>query len=252
VPFLTALVGFSLIATGPAGGTVWEGRIPPAARPSVVYLPPSPNPVGRYPVVYLLHGMPGDPEGFVGALRLADVADELGTRFIAVAPVAGPSFRYRGEWAGRWESYLVRDVVPWVDARLPARPRVIARLSAAGHGAVDIALRHPGLFTTVESRGGYFTPFRDRPLARVGPAALAAHAPRLLVRRETPALRRVRFFLSSGPTHGDVRQSGTTSFGAELSRLGIPHVTWLLHTRKADWRAQLTAGLRYAFAPATS
>lgn len=23
------------------------------------------------------------------------------------------------EWAGRWEAYVVRDVVPWVDGRLP-------------------------------------------------------------------------------------------------------------------------------------
>jgi pimeloyl-ACP methyl ester carboxylesterase len=252
VVFLPALVGFALLATGPAGGTVWQGRIPPATRPSIVYLPPRVSPVARYPVVYLLHGMPGDPEGFVGALRLADVADELGTPFVAVAPVAGPSWRYRGEWAGAWEDYLVRDVVPWVDARLPVGPRVIAGLSAGGYGAVDIALRHPGLFDTVESWGGYFEPFRDGPLARASRTDLAAHDPSLLVRREAPAFRRVRFFLSSGPTHGDVTQRSTSAFGAELARLGIPHVTWLLHTRKADWRAQLTAGLRFAFAPATS
>jgi len=252
MPVLSALIGFVLIATGPAGGTVWEGRIPPSTRPSVVYLPPHVSPVGRYPVVYLLHGMPGSPDGFVGALRLARVADRLGVPLVAVAPVAGPTPRYRGEWAGPWETYLIRDVVPWVEANLPVGRRAIAGLSAGGYGAVDIALRHPGLFDTVESWGGYFTPFRDGPLARADSADLAAHDPRLLVRREAPAFRRVRFFLSSGPTHGAVTQRSTSAFGAELARLGIPHVTWLLHTRKADWRAQLTAGLRFAFAPATS
>ena len=113
-------------------------------------------------------------------------------------------------------------------------------------GAVDIALRHPGLFGTVESWGGYFVPFADGPLRGASREQMQSHDPALLVRREAGMFRRVRFFLSSGPTHGDVLQSQTRAFGAELAGLGIPHVTWLLHTRKADWRGQLTLGLRYA------
>jgi hypothetical protein len=249
---LPALAAFTLVAIGPFGGTVWQGRIPPAARPSIVYLPPGYTPVKRYPVVYLLHGMPGSPDGFVRSLRLAQVGDEIGRPFIAVAPVAGPTAGYRGEWAGWWEDYLVRRVVPWVDANLSRGPRVIAGLSAGGFGAVDIALRHPGLFGTVESWGGYFTPFRDGPLAHASPTQLAAHDPELLVRREAPALRDVRFFLSSGASHGDVSQSDTTVFGHELARLGIPERTVLLRTRKADWRDQFSLGLRFAFAAATS
>jgi S-formylglutathione hydrolase FrmB len=252
MPLIAALAGFVLIATGPQGGTVWQGRIPPSNRESIVYLPADVSPVARYPVVYLLHGMPGSPQGFVGALRLAQVGDEIGTPFIAVAPVAGPTDAYRGEWAGPWERYLVRDVIPWADANLPVGDSTIAGLSAGGYGAVDIALRHPGLFSTVESWGGYFAPYRDGPLAHADRAALAAHDPTLLVRREASAFRRVRFFLSSGPTHSSVRQSSTTLFGDELTHLRIPHVTWLLPTPKADWRAQFTAGLRYAVGPATS
>jgi len=246
VALVPALVGFVLLATGPAGGTVWQGTIPPSARASVVYLPPHFTPVRRYPVVFLLHGMPGDPTGFVRALRLADTADGIGHPFIAVAPVAGPSGRYRGEWAGHWEDYVVRDVVPWARRWLPVSERTIAGISAGGFGAVDIALRHPGLFGTVESWGGYFVPFADGPLRGASREQMQSHDPALLVRREAGMFRRVRFFLSSGPTHGDVLQSQTRAFGAELAGLGIPHVTWLLHTRKADWRGQLTLGLRYA------
>jgi S-formylglutathione hydrolase FrmB len=252
VAIVPALVGFVLLATGPAGGTVWQGTIPPSARPSVVYLPPHFTPAHRYPVVFLLHGMPGDPTGFVRALRLADTADGIGRPFIAVAPVAGPNGRYRGEWAGGWEDYVVRDVLPWVSRTLPAGPRTIAGISAGGFGAVDIALRHPGLFGTVESWGGYFTPFADGPLVGASREQMQAHDPSLLIRREAPAFRRVRFFVSSGPTHGDVLQSQTGAFGAELSTLRIPHVTWILHTRKADWRAQLTQGLRYAVGAGTT
>jgi S-formylglutathione hydrolase FrmB len=253
VAIVPALAAFALLATGPAGGTVWEGTIPPSTRPSVVYLPPRYTEARRYPVVFLLHGMPGGPLGFVDALRLADTADALGKPIVAVAPAAGPDTRYRGEWAGRWEDYLVRNVVPWATTGLSGGPRTIAGISAGGFGAVDIALRHPGLFQTVESWGGYFTPFADGPLVGASRQAMRAHDPELLIRRKASAFRRVRFFLSSGPTHGDVFQSGTARFGAELSRLGIRHVTWLLHTPTADWRDQFTQGLRYAVAePATS
>jgi enterochelin esterase-like enzyme len=245
---LPALAGFVLLATGPFGGTVWQGRIPPAARPSVVYLPPQFTPKRRYPVVFLLHGMPGSPSGFVHSLGLANTADRIGKPFIAVAPVAGPSSHYRGEWVGKWEDYVVRHVVPWVDRSLPAGPRTIAGLSAGGYGAVDIALRHPGVFTTVESWGGYFAPFRDGLLAGASRAQLAAHDPELLVRRRPAALRGVRFFLSSGASHAGVLQRDTARFGAELQQLRIAHVTWLLHVTWEDWRDQLRQGLRYAVA----
>jgi S-formylglutathione hydrolase FrmB len=247
-----ALAAFVLLATGPAGGTVWQGKIPPAKRDSIVYLPPGYTPARRYPVVFLLHGMPGSPVSFVKSLQLAQTGDGLGVPFVAVAPVAGPNGRYRGEWTGTWEDYVVRDVVPWATANLSAGPRTIAGLSAGGFGAVDIALRHPGLFGTVESWGGYFTPFADGPLVGASRQQMQAHDPELLVRRDARAFRRVRFFLSSGPTHADVLQSDTTRFGAELTRLGIRNVVWLLHTSKADWRAQLTRGLRYAVGASTT
>jgi S-formylglutathione hydrolase FrmB len=252
VALVPALAAFALLGSGPAGGTVWQGTIPPAKRASVVYLPPGYTPARRYPVVFLLHGMPGGPLGFVNALCLADVADTLGRPFVAVAPVAGPNVAYRGEWAGPWEDYVVRDVVPWATANLSAGPRTIAGISAGGYGAVDIALRHPGVFETVESWGGYFTPFADGPLTGASRQQLQAHDPELLVRRKARAFRRVRFFLSSGPTHADVLQSDTKRFGAELTRLGIRHVVWLLHRSKADWRAQLTQGLRYAVGASTT
>src|SRR5262249_26179252 len=146
----------------------------------------------RYPVVYLLHGMPGSPYSFVNALRLASVADEL-PPFIAVAPAAGPNGRYDGEWAGAWENWLVNGVVPWVVTHLPTqadgRDQVLAGLSAGGYGAIDIGLRHPGLFGTLESWSGYFRPLRDGDLAAADTASLALHDPTLLLPRDAAQLR---------------------------------------------------------------
>ncbi|HEY4412058.1 MAG TPA: alpha/beta hydrolase-fold protein, partial [Gaiellaceae bacterium] len=160
------LPGWSHVRTGPDGGSVWVGRIPNQVvawdrRPSAVYLPPGFSPTRRYPVIYLLHGMRGAPSEFWDSLDIADVADGLissgeAPPFIAVMPVAGPLVDPNGgEWAGVWEDYVVDDVVPWVDANLPAIPtargRALEGLSAGGFGAVDIGLRHPGLFGTLGS-----------------------------------------------------------------------------------------------------
>jgi S-formylglutathione hydrolase FrmB len=248
------LAGFTRADAGPAGGTVWQGVIPgPTTRPSVVYLPPGYTAERRYPVVYLLHGMPGSPYSFVNALRLATVADAL-PPFIAVAPAAGPSGRYDGEWAGTWEDWLVGGVVPWVDSHLPTladrSDRVLAGLSAGGYGAIDIGLRHPGLFGTLESWSGYFHPLRDGDLAAADAAALAAHDPNALLVRDAAQLRAdgTRFFLASGPSHGVVHQADTVAFAARLRALGLPVRLLLLPQQRGAYGAMLAAGLRDATA----
>src|SRR5579871_5531565 len=50
------------LKTGPAGGSIWLGLIPSRLEPrdrraSAIYLPPGYSPQGRYPVLYLLHGL---------------------------------------------------------------------------------------------------------------------------------------------------------------------------------------------------
>src|ERR687887_405384 len=145
--------------------------------------------------------------------------------FLAVLPPAGPSGHYSGEWAGPWERYLVRRVLPWVDGHLSVSgDRTIAGLSAGGLGAVDIALRHPRLFRRVESWGGYFSPFRDGPLHHASAAELAAHDPTLLLPSEAPLERRLgmRFFLSTGPSHGHVTPAETIAFARLLRALRLP------------------------------
>jgi enterochelin esterase-like enzyme len=262
------LPGWTHVRTGPDGGSVWIGRIPNTIvawdrRPSAVYLPPGFGRGRRYPVVYLLHGMRGSPSEFWDSLRIADVADGLiasgqARPFIAVMPVAGPRVHPNaGEWAGAWESYVVRDVVPWVDAHLPAerdaRGRALEGLSAGGYGAVDIGLRHPRLFGTLGSWAGYFSPvFRDGPFADAGPRELAAHTPTLLVRRNASTLRRVgtRFFVSVGGNHGAVLTRWSVEFAREIRSLGLQVDLWRLPAARTGhfWRSTFAPALRYAAA----
>ena len=258
---------FVLIRTGPDGGNVWEGRIPDHhvndPRLSDVYLPPGFSPTIRYPVVIFLHGFWGSPSSFVHGLHLAEAADAEITAgraqpFIGVMPPGGPMTKTTSdEWAGVWEDYVVRDVVPWVDAHFLTEPshRAIGGLSAGGFGAVDIGLRHPGMFRTLESWGGYFRPFLDGPFAHATQADLRAHTPTLLVSRQASELRRLgtRFFLSTGRSgHGDVKARWTFEFAGELARLRLAHKLWVLPDAKRGhlFREQLPAAIDYA-SPAT-
>jgi enterochelin esterase-like enzyme len=239
------------IGTGPAGGTVWQFAIPNTAapfdfRPTVFYLPPGLTPGRRYPVVFFLHGFPGSPYQFVDGLRLAETADTAVRSgrlppFVAVVPPAGFDVHH-GEWSGLWEHFLVHDVVPWTNAHLPvlraASARTLAGLSAGGFGAVDIGVRHPGLFGTLEAWSGSFT------------SPSAAHDPAFLVRREAPFLRALgtRFFLSCGTTRDRATARNTRAFSRELRSLGLAHELWLApggHDGRL-WRRQLPAALLFA------
>ena len=262
------LANFRQIDQGSAGGTVWSGRIrnpfvPSDTRDTDVYLPPDYSPSTHYPVLYLLHGFWGAPSSFVISLRLADVADSLiraGTTrpFIAVMPPGGLPVgskrdRAASEWAGAWEDFVVRTVVPWADTHLPtqrvAAGRAIAGVSAGGYGAVDIALRHLGVFATAESWEGYFHPFPDGPFVHASRAMLAAHDPSLLARRHATAIRshRVHFFLSTGGSHGSVKRRWTFDFARELRALGITERLWAQPPGLGGFgRRQLPAALAYA------
>ena len=156
---------------------------------------------------------------------------------------------------GVWESYVVRTVVPWVDAHLSTRRepqgRALEGLCAGGFGAVDIGLRHPGLFGTLGSWEGYFAPvFRDGPFVHATAAVLRAHDPALILRHDAASLRRsgVRFYVSAGGNHGAILRTWTIAFAHELTSLRLAHELWLLPPieRGHFWGATLPSALLYA------
>jgi len=258
--------GWTHVRTGLDGGAVWTGRIPNAVvawdhRQSAVYLPPDFSPSGRYPVVYLLQGMRGSPSEFWNSLDIADVADRLissgkSPPFIAVMPAAGPRVHPNGgEWAGVWEDYVIQDVMPWVDEYLPVLTgpgnTALEGLSAGGYGAVDIGLRHPGLFGTLGAWAGYFAPeFDDGPFVGASKAYDAAHTPTLLLRREATELRRAgtRFYISAGGDHGHILASWSLDFAHELRSLRLPVELWRLPAAKRGhfWSETFPSALVYA------
>jgi enterochelin esterase-like enzyme len=251
------LPGFAPVSAGPDGGQLLQGTFPGTVRPGFVYLPPGFDPVVRYPIVYLLHGMPGSPDEYIDGTQLAPFADnaiESGQvkPFIAVVPAAGATRDYNGEWASVWERAVLR-LVPWIDGRLPTiatrSARVLAGLSAGGYGAIDIALRHPALFGTIESWSGYFTPLHDGPFKHASRAELAAHDPTQLLLTEQPLLSRThtRFYVSTGPLHSHwAKPSQTIAFANELHAVGLRYTLRVFPDRKGEWRDQFDDGLLWA------
>ena len=252
------LPGFVPVSTTAGGGELLSGFFPGAERPGLVYLPPGFTTARRYPVVYLLHGMPGSPSEFPDGTGLLDFAGRRTVRpFIAVMPAAGDRPGYNGEWAGRWENELVNGVVPFVDRNLPTIPtpagRVLAGLSAGGYGAVDIGLHHPELFGRIESWSGYFRPLHDGPFRDAPPSFYEANDPVRDLRALAPKLRRDRteFFISSGPSHSHwFKADESVAFAHELHALGLPVAFHEYTQARGEWKTQLAVGLEWALAAA--
>ena len=120
------------------------------------------HPKRRYPVLYLFHGTSG------GAHDWPESGDAekttAGLPLIVVMPDIG-LHRDGGGWCAdwksgkeRWETFHMRQLVPWVDANLRTRRsrggRAIAGLSQGGHCSMSYAARRPDLFGTAFSYSG--------------------------------------------------------------------------------------------------
>ena len=141
----------------------------PARRPLPVYLPPSYDaaPEQRYPVIYWLPGFAGTALGALNHDPWAPSLPETMDRALALgAPetilVAVDGFtRFGGSQYlnspanGRYEDYVVRDVVAHVDARYrtlaQAASRGIAGKSSGGYAALVLGMRHAAVFGAISA-----------------------------------------------------------------------------------------------------
>ena len=227
-----------------------------------VYLPPgySSHPNRRYPVVYLLHGVPGRPLAFLLTVRLGVVEDELyakgkGQPVIFVMPFGSTGTFTDKEWVDGvgpgegWATFVSHDLVQAIDARYRtvATPagRAIAGLSEGGYGAINIALHNPDEFSVVESWSGYERAAHIRSIFGRSLESVPANSPLDTLSEVAPALRRahVYFWFYSGtddPLHVQNRQ-----FADELKQLHIPHRYLVFRGGHnwALWRGQATREL---------
>jgi enterochelin esterase-like enzyme len=176
----------------------------------VIYLPPdyaAEAAAGRrFPVLYLLHGYPGEPRVFIDAGALAVDADVLIAHhrippMILVMP-AGKHSLFGGdtEWAnagaGRWMSYVmevVHDVDHHFATQANRQHRGLAGLSEGGYAAINISLRHLTEFSVAESWSGYFSQTASGVFAHATSAQVAANSPTAYVPLLTQRIRRLGF-----------------------------------------------------------
>lgn len=135
-----------------------------------VYLPPSYFTTdARYPVIYYLPGFTDTAMLGVSLPNDADALMRQGAIQEMIIVVAngvnrlGGSFYVNSPAIGRWEDFIVSDVVTYVDAHYRTQPHASARAisghSMGGFGAINIGMRHPDVFSVVYSLSpGLFDP----------------------------------------------------------------------------------------------
>jgi S-formylglutathione hydrolase FrmB len=112
----------------------------------------------RYPVLYLLHGWGGHYDSWLANTSLERYASEH--RLIVVTPEGGNGWYTDGVdgAAGKYESYVLQELIPDVDRRFRTiaarRGRGVAGNSMGGYGALKFGFKHPEIFALVASTSG--------------------------------------------------------------------------------------------------
>lgn len=145
----------------------------PHIRTFPIYLPPSYGKTSKtnYPVVYLLTGHFGNGAGMLNwspfQENFADRLNELIRRkkmreMIIVMPdcftALGGSQYINSSAVGRYEDYLVREIVPAVDASFETIPnaahRAVIGKSSGAYGSLMLAMHHSDVFGLCGWRSG--------------------------------------------------------------------------------------------------
>lgn len=125
----------------------------------------------RYPVIYLLTGFTGRGHFMLNDSAFDETIQERMDRLIqsgqlqpmiVVLPDCftryGGSQYLNSEAVGRYEDYLIQEIVPFVDQRYrtkaEARYRAVAGKSSGGYGAMVQTMKHPDLFGVVACHSG--------------------------------------------------------------------------------------------------
>jgi enterochelin esterase-like enzyme len=252
------------------GRTVKEYFWSPALRQKrsyLVYEPPGYTAAvargKRFPVLYLLHGSPGNPRQFVNVARVGVDLDKgvhahtLRPFLIVMPNGSNGTFMSETEWAntprGRFES-LVMETVHDVDSRFPTlrnrRDRAIGGNSEGAYAAANIGLRHLGLFSIAESWSGYLWEDHSGAFKHVAYADMLANSPEFYIPQLIRRLHHLPFhiYLYQGTHEPSRERAREQQVALELQRAG-GHVTYRVFHGGHDWRLwrdQMPRMLAYA------
>lgn len=155
-------------------GYLYRGQFPSASgwRRYTAYLPPCYRDDGRgYPVLYLFHGSIQTESHWtdLGLARLIDagIADGRYPPFIVLMPYNGEIGNMTSGNDHSIEGITVNGLIPYVDSSFCSWPqaagRAIGGISRGGYWALEIAFRHPWLFSAVSGHSSHLRLETDSP-----------------------------------------------------------------------------------------
>lgn len=144
----------------------------PHVRPLWIYLPPGYDPgQDRYPAIYFLHAFTNSGLSWTSHSAFALSAPERMDRLISEGNAPPAIGVFPDAWTalggcqwddsealGNYRTYLVEDVVGWVDSHLRTVPRPAARAvvgkSSGGYGTLVMGRHHPDVFGHLACHSG--------------------------------------------------------------------------------------------------
>ncbi|MDQ6766915.1 MAG: esterase family protein [Candidatus Eremiobacteraeota bacterium] len=144
----------------------------PADRDLYCYLPPGyEESQNRYPVIYWLSGFTGSGRMMFNFDHWVEAIDRRLDRLISAGAMPpaicvlpdcftrlGGSQYADSSATGKYESYIIEELVPFVDSTLRTKPgrehRGVTGKSSGGYGAMRLCMRHPDVFAALGSHAG--------------------------------------------------------------------------------------------------
>jgi len=112
----------------------------------------------RYPVIYLLHGLFGSSANWTTLTKLPVYAQSYDAIIVTPEGENGWYTDSPSVAANKYESYIVKELIPEIDAKYRTiskrEGRVIAGLSMGGYGALKYAFKYPEMFVLAGSFSG--------------------------------------------------------------------------------------------------
>jgi enterochelin esterase-like enzyme len=262
-------------ATDPGPGQVVQSTFYSSALKRtmtyIAYLPPGYDASAneRYPTLYMLHGGSGFVTEWVdyGLLENADALIREGTiaPMIIVLPEGDQEYwvdhvvsAKTGANGEKWGTYTAHDVVAMIDSRYrtiaDASARAIGGLSMGGHGAMQLALNFPGIWSIVGAHSPSLRVEGDAPSYLGYGTEFAARDPYALIGSKTAVARTLTWWIDTGTL--DPWRTASQSISTELTAAGIANE---FHVYEGDhsaayWSAHVDDYLRFyagAFAEAS-
>jgi enterochelin esterase-like enzyme len=159
--------------------TILAGKQSGVTSQVYVWTPPqyAAEPREAFPVLELLHGVPGDPQGWMGPMQVvAHLEDAMATGtvhpYILVVPDITPSSSQAAPWSNpecsdipgyaSSATWLTQDVRDMVLSNFRALDSAVGwgvmGYSTGGFCAAKLLLQYPGLYHAAVSLSGYYTP----------------------------------------------------------------------------------------------